>query len=134
MTEEKYVSNTFYCYNTETEQYELIIGEYDEHTDIEKFYEKQLISEQIDLSKVWTLKKEYEGGYNEQDFEIITVYKKDKEGNLIWQDGKNVFDYYACKLKESGEIYYINKNTSTIETGYNPYDIYKDEYENYVIL
>lgn len=114
LTSETYVSNTYFV--KDADKYVISVGEF---KDTETYYKHSLVSENIQLNKVWVQLKEYEGNF--EDLSSVEHFK---------QDGTHA--YYA--YEKDGIEYYKNIEFNTYEVYYEPWNIYKDSNQNYLIL
>lgn len=129
VTNENFVANTYYIYNEETEEYETTV-EFKENTN---YFERKITSEKIELDKVWTLQQEYKGDPSKASFEFVECYKKNSEGEFVFNDeGEKILSHYECR--EDGQVYYIHPSLNYFEDYYEPWNIYKDFSERYIIL
>lgn len=114
LTSEIYVSNTYFIKKDDV--YELAIGNFDSQ---ETYYKHSLIAETIQLNKVWIQLQEYK-----ENFDELTVVEHFKE------DGSR--DYYA--YEKDGVEYYKHPTLNQYDKYYEPWNIYKDSSQNYLIL
>lgn len=115
LTAETYVSNTYFIKGADN-KYTLSIGDF---KDTETYYKHSLVSENIQLNKVWIQLKEYDGNF--EDLSSVEHFK---------EDGTHA--YYA--YEKDGVEYYKNINCNSYEVYYEPWNIYKDANQNYLIL
>ena len=129
LTAEDFVSNTYYTYDATNKKYTLAIGEFINDTE---YYAKTIVSDVIDLTKVWQLRQEYrEEDY--EGFEFIPCYRTNSKGEFVLDDnGKQILDYYECR--KNGILYYTHKTLNYFEPYYEPWNIYTDINQNYVVL
>ena len=172
LTSETYVSNTYFIKDADN-KYVISIGEF---KDTETYYEHSLVSENIQLNKVWTQIEEYKGPIEAwRDFmEFVSIIKADNtivcygyqkieylkksltlvqyEKNKYYiqnvetggyqisiEDFKQDIDYYEQKEiydNKGKPVLYYKHNTASngFETYYEPWNIYKDSNQNYLIL
>lgn len=172
LTSETYVSNTYFIKDADN-KYVISIGEF---KDTETYYEHSLVSENIQLNKVWTQIEEYKGPIEAwRDFmKLVSITKTDNtiecygyqkieylkksltldqyEKNKYYiqnietggyqisiEDFKQDIDYYEQKEiydNKGKPVLYYKHNTASngFETYYEPWNIYKDSNQNYLIL
>ena len=172
LTAETYVSNTYFTKDADN-KYVPSVGEFEE---TETYYKHSLVSENIQLNKVWTQVEEYKGPIEAwRDFmKLISIEKTDNtiecygyqkveylkksltldqyEKNKYYiqnietggyqistEDFKQDIDYYEKKEiydNKGKPVLYYKHNTASngFETYYEPWNIYKDINQNYLIL
>lgn len=172
LTAETYVSNTYFIKDANN-KYVVSVGGF---KDTETYYKHSLISENIQLNKVWTQVEEYKGpikawrdfmklvsikkidntiecyGYQKIEYlkKSLTLdqYEKNKYYvqntetggyQISIEDFKQGIDYYERKEIYDNEgkpiLYYKHNEASNgFETYYEPWNIYKDVNQNYLIL
>ena len=172
LTEDTYVSNTYFIKDI-NDKYILSVGEFEE---TETYYKHSLVSENIQLNKVWTQVEEYKGPIEAwRDFmKLVSITKTDNtiecygyqkieylkksltldqyEKNKYYiqnietggyqistEDFKQDIDYYEKKEiydNKGKPVLYYKHNTASngFETYYEPWNIYKDINQNYLIL
>ena len=172
LTAETYVSNTYFIKDIDN-KYVPSVGEFEE---TETYYKHSLVSENIQLNKVWTQVEEYKGPIEAwRDFmKLISIKKADNtiecygyqkveylkksltldqyEKNKYYiqnietggyqistEDFKQDIDYYEKKEiydNKGKPVLYYKHNTASngFETYYEPWNIYKDINQNYLIL
>ena len=172
LTAETYVSNTYFTKDADN-KYVISVGEF---KDTETYYKHSLVSENIQLNKVWIQVEEYKGPIESwRDFmEFVSIKKADNtiecygyqkveylkksltldqyEKNKYYiqnietggyqistEDFKQDIDYYEKKEiydNKGKPVLYYKHNTASngFETYYEPWNIYKDINQNYLIL
>lgn len=172
LTSETYISNTYFIKDANN-KYIVSVGEF---KDTETYYEHSLVSENIQLNKVWTQIEEYKGpieawrdfmklvsitktdntiecyGYQKVEYlkKSLTLdqYEKNKYYiqnietggyQISTEDFKQDIDYYEKKEiydNKGKPVLYYKHNTASngFETYYEPWNIYKDINQNYLIL
>ena len=126
ISEEDYVYGKYYI-----KQNEHYIVTNEEYSATENYYEKQLISDVINLKDVWIQVNEY----SEEDktgFELRPVFNEDQETIKYYSLYKNNIEYYR-----NNEVL-LGADNEPIAPYYKPYyepwNVYKDINQNYIIL